>query len=703
VHGQLEVQTLGGEIDDPYGANYGDNVELQGKLQPPTPYTATGVFATMALPRISVRSNGGNLIIAALYHLRTAMANIIAQSLPQPEAALLIAVLLGLRTPALKPLVPFFADTGTIHLIVPSGFKVTVLAGLVVASTRWLYEKRGVSKSSLLPAQKEGRKGIRWIVTALVITCIAAYTILSGGGPAALRAGIMGILLAITPRIGRVYNVYTALALAALLMSLFDPFVLWDVGFQLSFLGTLGIVLLTPYIQQLFRLLERLPFGYMLGEICAATLAAQIATLPIVGITFNIISFIAPFTNILTVPLLGVMVFLGFLIGASGFVFAPPGVFIGWIARPVLWYVDSIVTWCNDRPGAFITLGSGFISSLAWGYYGLLSIVVCFLLVKWPQLQQTQHHAAHSRSRLARRTILILQVSAALIIVLATGMAVVANRSNGQLTITFLSVGPANQPAQGEAVLIQTPDGKTALIDGGPDATSLAQQVDNRLPPWQRSLDAVILTSPRSDHLVGLQDIVSRYQIGKVLDAGMLHPNSGYALWRRTIAERNIPYIQVRQNAVITLGSQVTLQVLWPTSPLHKSSDEERDNGLIFRLSAPHLTMLFLGVAAMSKYALTNLFTTITPDNLQADIVQVVAEAGKDFPYQLEPVLQAAHPSYVIITPNSLNAKQRKANMSPVITLPPLLTQLKAEVEQTAQVGTLEVSDDGNSWNVHAT
>ena len=78
-------------------------------------------------------------------------------------------------------------------------------------------------------------------------------------------------------------------------------------------------------------------------------------------------------------------------------------------------------------------------------------------------------------------------------------------------------------------MLIRTADGKTALIDGGLDATSLSQQLDSRLPPWQRSLDMVILTDPRTDHLTGLQDIVSRYQIGTVMDAGMLHPNSGYA------------------------------------------------------------------------------------------------------------------------------------------------------------------------------
>src|SRR5438067_2096740 len=101
--------------------------------------------------------------------------------------------LLSLRTPALKPLIPFFNETGTAHLIAPSGFKVTVLAGMVITSTRWLYEKRGTEKMHMLPAQKRGNLR-RWLATALTITSIAAYTILNGAGPAALRAGMMGIL-----------------------------------------------------------------------------------------------------------------------------------------------------------------------------------------------------------------------------------------------------------------------------------------------------------------------------------------------------------------------------------------------------------------------------------------------------------------------------------------------------------------------------
>jgi competence protein ComEC len=126
--------------------------------------------------------------------------------------------------------------------------------------------------------------------------------------------------------------------------------------------------------------------------------------------------------------------------------------------------------------------------------------------------------------------------------------------------------------------------GKTVLIDGGLDATSLSQELDSRLPFWQRSMDTVILTTPRQDHLIGSLDVLSRFQVGEVLDAGMVHPDAGYTLWRRTINDRKLSYAQVRGGSSIPLGTQVTLQVLWPPTTLHPGTDEELNNALIARL-----------------------------------------------------------------------------------------------------------------------
>ena len=96
AHGRIKVVILGSFIDNPYGPNYGDAVELKGKLSAPPPHSTPDIFASMAFPGLAVDASGGNPIIAALFQLRITFATIIMQSLPQPMAALLIAILLSL-------------------------------------------------------------------------------------------------------------------------------------------------------------------------------------------------------------------------------------------------------------------------------------------------------------------------------------------------------------------------------------------------------------------------------------------------------------------------------------------------------------------------------------------------------------------------------------------------------------------------------
>src|SRR5581483_714143 len=284
---------------------------LLGNLQPPSPTSGPNIFASMSFPRIAVNQSGGNPLIAALYRLRIFLATIITRVLPQPMAALLIAIVLSLRTPALKPLIPMFNVTGTAHLIAPSGFKVTILAGLVKDNTPRLFVTREKQFRPLLPAEKQRRNRGQLLATVLVVVSIVVYTFLSGGSPAALRAGIMGLILALAPRFGRTYNVYNALAFAALLISALDPFVLWDAGFQLSFFGTLGIILFTPLLMQPFQRLEHIQVCHFLIEIIMVTLAAESATWPVFALTFHQASLIAPPANLLTVPLLAALIVLG--------------------------------------------------------------------------------------------------------------------------------------------------------------------------------------------------------------------------------------------------------------------------------------------------------------------------------------------------------------------------------------------------------
>ena len=695
AHGQLTVQEPGTEIEDPYGANYGSVVELQGKLLPPLPQSTPDVLANMFFPQIRVTATVGNPILVALYSWRVMLSNIIEQVLPQPAAALLVAIVLGLRTPALHPLVAAFNETDTTHLIVSSGFKVTLLAGLIANSTRWLYNDK-IKQGKLLPAQKRGGWR-RWLSTAIVIVSIAAYTILNGAGAAAIRAGIMGELLVIAPRIGRTYNVYTALAFTAFLMSLINSFIIWDASFQLSFLGTLGIVLFTPYFQRLLRPIEHVPVGHIISENIAVTLAAQVATWPLLALYFHVFSRIALVTNMLTVPLLGILILLGVLISGIGLLFMPFALLIGWVALLLINYVAWIVQWTANLPWAFTNINN--VSWYYYAYYPFIIIPLIFALIKWPIATLAEEHDTKQKQipGLSQSRWKLIQLGLALLVIITTSLVKQFSPATTNLTVTFLHVTTKGQSA-GEAILLHTPDGKTLLIDGGMDAASLDQELDSRLPAWQRSLDVVVLTTPRQDHITGLLDIVQRYAIGEVIDGGVLHPTTTYARWRRTISERKIHYLTVSQNTSINIGRFVSLQILWPAPPLHKGSNEVRDNGLILRIVTPGLRILLLGVGAQSTYALSGLLNMDTT-SLQAEVVQMIEESSTPFPKELDNVLQRANPTRLVMTPAASNKKQQTGTQS----ASPLQKRAWQNIPTlyTAQAGTVQITSNQLTWSVN--
>ncbi len=701
AHGTVRVQVLGSEIEDAYGANYGDQVELQGKLQTPRQPSTADILAEMPFPRVHVLQTDDHSLFAMLYSLRVHLAHIIEQSLPQPTASLLVAIFLGLRTPALKPLIPDFNTTGTAHLIVPSGFKVTLLAGIVHAATRWLYEIPVRTSDGTSFKRRKGRWW-SWCGTGIIVLSIAVYTVLSGTGPAAIRAGIMGILLVSAPRLGRIYNIYTALAFSALLMSLYNPFILWNVGFQLSFLGTLGIVLFTPYIQRFIDFLLPFRWASIVTETIAVTLAAQIATLPIFASAFQQVSLIAPLANLLTVPLLGSTILLGLLLCLCGLIAHPLAFLFAWIAWPLLTYMLIVVKKCASLPLAWFAI-SGLDSRIAWAYYVLLAVIVSLLFHYWPSILAQKRHEQQAPFGLSQKSWWFLRIGIALLIVGWNGVSILLTPPLSGLRVTFLNVGPASQPAQGEAILVRTAHGKTMLIDGGLDAVSLSQALDTRLPSWQRFIDVVVLTCPLADHLTGLQDIVSRYTIGEVLDGGMLHPSTTYARWQRTIRERALHYAPLTQGESISLDTAVELQVLWPGQSLHKGSNEVRDNGLILRLVAPGLRLLLLGASAQSTYALTNMPTSVTGSALQADIVQFVVERSKGIPTALTDIIQQARPSLLVATPAALPAKQRQegTERDSLSRLVQLLGPTIAVV-QTAQSGACEVLSNTSGWTMYS-
>ena len=161
-------------------------------------------------------------------------------------------------------------------------------------------------------------------------------------------------------------------------------------------------------------------------------------------------------------------------------------------------------------------------------------------------------HGSASRSSRAPRIAALALVSATIGLVL-----VVAHRPDGVVRVTVLDVG------QGDGILVESGRGGRMVVDGGPDPNRLLLALDERLPPWDRRIDILVLSHPHEDHVAGLAAILQRYRVGRVYEPGMLGPGPGYRAWADVFANGGAPHGRLSTGDRLTLD-QVHFRVLWP-------------------------------------------------------------------------------------------------------------------------------------------
>lgn len=141
--------------------------------------------------------------------------------------------------------------------------------------------------------------------------------------------------------------------------------------------------------------------------------------------------------------------------------------------------------------------------------------------------------------------------------VLALTSGRLAAQSDGLLRVYFLDVG------QGDAALIETPDGKQILIDGGPDG-AVVQKLGELISPYDRTLDALILSHPHADHITGFMDVLVRYDVERVVQSDITYDSSQFRAWQDAVASEGSLVVEAKSGTVLDLGNGVTLTVVYP-------------------------------------------------------------------------------------------------------------------------------------------
>ena len=317
--------------------NYGDYTYISGKI------SNKDNRVLMYFPDIEIKNNSSNIFQSGLKSIsliRQKLILLFSETLPSPSSSLLLGIIFGIKEQMPKNFTDNLRTSGVFHVIAASGMNVTLVGGFI--STFFAFFLK------------------RQIAVGMSILGIIFYAILAGLEPSIIRASIMGILVFSAQILGRQSLAVNGLSLAGFAMLLIDPTMISDVGFQLSFAATLGIL----YIKPLFGGKEGI-----LSEILT-TVAAQIATLPILLVNFGIYSLYSVLVNGLVLWTVPILMMVGGVGAILSLVLMPLGQALIYLCYPLLLYFENIVNFFGKIGGTISV--KDFPWEFIAGYYCLL-------------------------------------------------------------------------------------------------------------------------------------------------------------------------------------------------------------------------------------------------------------------------------------------------------------------------------------------
>ncbi len=318
-------------IAKPYPSyNYGDLIQFEGAIKQPKPknyadYLAKdNIFGIINFPKTEfIAKNQASYLKSQLFKLRENIIANFQKTLPPEKAAFLSGITLGERAEFSKELKDKMSASGTTHLVALSGQNITIIV-FAISSFFGFFSRR---------------KSVFWLTLLIIVF----FVLMTGAEASVVRAAIMGGIIMLAKQIDRIHSMRNVIAVAALIMVIYNPLVLrFDLGFQLSFAALIGIIYLSPIIKKLFKMKER---GGFLGwrENLLTTTSAQIAVLPLILINFGNFSPLSLPANILILEAIPLTMIFGFLLGAIGFISLPIATIFSWFVNLFLIYELNVI------------------------------------------------------------------------------------------------------------------------------------------------------------------------------------------------------------------------------------------------------------------------------------------------------------------------------------------------------------------------
>ena len=562
---------------------YGDSLYIEGEFKQPEEarnykgynykqYLKTKkIIGTVELEKAKIlKSSNGSFI----HNIQKYIKDTINGTLTDEEGNLLLAILLGDKDKLSEDIQESFKTSNLSHMLAVSGAHVSyIILGLTY-----------VLQNSII-GKKNGK--IVCIFFLLVFMAITNFT------PSVTRACIMAVLTLFSGIIYRKSDVYTNISVAALITLIFNPYSLLDLGFQLSYGGTIGIIIFIKRIQE--KKSNSKVINYI-KQMALVSIYANIIIIPIMMYHFNTVSFTFIISNIMASPILGIIVITGFLFIIASITVKPLTRLIAIFIKPILSILIKISQICSKLPFSNILVVTPYMFNVI-SYYAI--ILYCIKSKK------------NNKCKIIICLLIVLILINFIIYIFPQ-----------KLRIFFIDVG------QGDSTLIITPDKKTVLIDGGgSDSFDVGEKVllpyllDRRI----LKVDYVLISHFDTDHCGGIFTIMEKVKVKNIIISEQAEHSENYERFKKLMIHKKIRLIEVKKGDKIKIGRYSEFKILFPTSRL-LSENPLNNNSIVAQFNYNNFKMLFTG--DIEKLAEQQILKTEKAE-IRADILKVAHHGSK--------------------------------------------------------------------------
>lgn len=633
---------------------YGDKIELVGNFKLAQErrnpggfdyrfYLKTkkiyGIVTTKNTKRL--KENNVNIISMIANKTANVIKNQSKKLLENKKACLLIGLLIGDTDEIDEETKEDFRNSNLTHMLAVSGLHVSY----VLLAVNYIITKVKIHKK---------------LSKIIVMLLILFFILVTGATPSVLRAGTMTIYLILGGIFYRRISVFSSLNLSLLVIIIMNPYCLFDVGLQLSYAGTIGIVYLYPIIKEKI---------YNKANSILITISANIVIIPIMMYNFNIISLTFFISNLLAGPIIGIIIILGFSIIIISLIFFPIANIFSKILNLLIILFLNTAKACANLPFSKI-----FIITPTLKFIFLYYCLLVFIIIK-------ERIQIRINIKLRNKVIAIL-----IILVIINPIKYFSNIKQSNLKIYFVDVG------QGDSTCIVTPKNKVILIDGGGNSkdenydigkqTLLPYLLDKKI----NKIDYCIVSHFDSDHCGGLMYILKNLKVKNIIIGKQYEEYENYKEFIKIAKDKKINIRVVEAGEKITIEKNLYIDVLWPINREKMVIQNAiNNNSLVFKLRYINFSMLFTGdIEEIAEKEILDKYKENT-EFLKSTILKVAHHGSKTS--STKEFINIVKPKYAVIGVGKDNKFGHPSN----VTIENLKT-INTEIYRTDEMGEISIN-----------